>query len=482
MPLSLYRKLMKPILRSSFIGFFIGVVPGTGAVIASLVAYSDAKRTSDEPEKFGHGHPAGVAAPEAANNAAVPGALAPLLALGIPGSSTAAVLASALMIHGIQPGPLLFTKHAEIPYAIFASLLLGVPVMVAVGLLGVRGCAKLAQILRPLLASLIAVTCCLGAYSTANDMYPMYVMLAFGLAGYLLRKLHIPLGPLVLGFVLGDMLETNFRRSLLVAQGDLSIFLNHPITMVLLALTAVSITVAHRRQLRWSPPEASRNMSQLTDRLAQNIVQARPQDDAQATAADRKGVLDFLACALGGLGDRAVLALVAALPPNALDQATGASIFGQSVGRAEPGVAALVNGTLGHALDFDDVHGSVRGHPSTVVLPALFAATEVHGRSADQLIEAYTRNRGPMHCRRGSTAAEQTASTSCRPTFPAASTSSCSRWCSSCKSAGCSGRSTRGQRFGTTSGWANRLLVRAHGCSRIKRRSQTAHSCRAREA
>jgi putative tricarboxylic transport membrane protein len=247
LPLRMYRPLLGVIMRSSLIGFVIGVIPGAGAVIASLVAYSEARRRSEDPDSFGQGNPAGVAAAEAANNAAVPGNLAPLLALGIPGSSTAAVLASALTIHGIQPGPLLFAKHPEVPYSIFVSLLLGVPVMVLVGLIGVRGWARLTQVPRPLLAALIAVTCCIGAYSTANDLYPVYVMLGFGVLGWLLRKLQVPLGPLVLGFVIGEMLETNFRRMLLVAQGDLTMYLHHPITLVLLLLTVLMVGLSRRR-------------------------------------------------------------------------------------------------------------------------------------------------------------------------------------------------------------------------------------------
>ncbi|MGR7997199.1 tripartite tricarboxylate transporter permease [Xanthobacter sp. ZOL 2024] len=249
-PLSLYRGLMGTILRSSVIGFVVGVIPGAGAVIASLVAYNEAVRTSPEPASFGKGNPHGVAAAEAANNAAVPGALAPLLALGIPGSSTAAVLAGALMIQGIQPGPLLFAKHPEIPYAVFASLIISVPIMVITGLAGARLWARVIEVPKPLLAAGIAVTCLVGAYSTTNDAYPVYVTLAFGLIGWGLRKWGIPLGPLVLAFVLGDMLEINFHRALMVAQGDLSIYLHRPITLVLLALVVVSLGLALARRHR----------------------------------------------------------------------------------------------------------------------------------------------------------------------------------------------------------------------------------------
>ncbi|HEY0212081.1 MAG TPA: tripartite tricarboxylate transporter permease [Paenirhodobacter sp.] len=247
-PLHIYRDLIGTMTRSSLIGFVIGVIPGAGAVIASLVAYHETVRVSKDPDSFGKGNPHGVAAAEAANNAAVPGAIAPLLALGIPGSSTAALLASALMIQGIQPGPLLFQKHPEVPYSIFVALIIGVPVMVLVGIVGVKFWAKITQVPKPMLAALITVTCCIGAWSTANDIYPVYITLAFGLIGWLLRKCGIPLGPLVLAYVLGNMLEENFRRSALIAQGDPLVFADRPITLILLALWLFAVFLAMRRR------------------------------------------------------------------------------------------------------------------------------------------------------------------------------------------------------------------------------------------
>ncbi|MFC0278413.1 tripartite tricarboxylate transporter permease [Falsigemmobacter intermedius] len=258
-PLSMYKGMWGTMTRSSVLGFFIGVIPGAGAVIASLVAYNETRRRSDDPDSFGKGNPHGVAAAEAANNSAVPGALAPLLALGIPGSSTAAMLAGALMIQGIQPGPMLFSSHPEIPYSIFAALLVGLPVMVLTGLLGVRFWAKVTDIPQPLLAALIVVTCCMGAYSTTNDIYPVYITMAFGVLGWLLQKIGIPLGPLVLAYVLGEMLEANFRRSALLAQGDYTIFLHRPITLALAGLTVLCVIFALRAGIRSrrSPPARS---------------------------------------------------------------------------------------------------------------------------------------------------------------------------------------------------------------------------------
>jgi putative tricarboxylic transport membrane protein len=242
-PLSTYRSLKGVILQSTVIGYVIGVIPGAGATIASFVAYGFAKRTSKSPETFGHGNPEGVAASETANNAAVSGALAPLLALGIPGSPTTAILIGALMIQGIQPGPLLFTKHPEIPYSIIASLWIGVPVMVFLGLAGARLWAQFANVPKPIIAGTVLAVCFVGAYSSTNSMFPVYVMTVFGLIGYVLRKAEFPLAPIVLALVLADLLEANFRRAMVISKGSVDIFFQHPISLVLLAIAILSFAL-----------------------------------------------------------------------------------------------------------------------------------------------------------------------------------------------------------------------------------------------
>ncbi|WP_107677942.1 tripartite tricarboxylate transporter permease [Agrobacterium sp. LAD9] len=231
------------ILQSSVLGYVIGVIPGAGASVASFIAYAVAKRTSKHPEKFGKGSIEGVAASETANNAAVSGALAPLLALGIPGSATTAVMIGALMIHGIQPGPLLFTRNPEIPYAIFVSLWIGVPIMIFIGLAGARGWVKVADIPRPAIAAIVSAISLVGAYSSEGGMFPVYVMTAFGILGYLLRKLQIPLAPVILALVLGDLMETNFRRALITSQGSLDIFYTSPLTLGLLLIAALAFVL-----------------------------------------------------------------------------------------------------------------------------------------------------------------------------------------------------------------------------------------------
>jgi len=252
-PWSRYRPLWVTILRGSGIGYIIGVIPGAGASIASLISYNETKRVAHDPQSFGQGNPKGVAASESANNSAVSGALAPLLALGIPGSATAAILIGALMIQGIQPGPLLFIRNPEIPYSIFASLIIGVPLMVIVGLLGARLWVKVVAIPAPLLAAVVTAISIVGAYASENAMFPVYVTLVFGLLGYVLRKLDIPLAPIVLALVLLPMAETNYRQALVVAEGSHMIFLHQPITVVLLVLALLSFLVPLIRKRRPIP-------------------------------------------------------------------------------------------------------------------------------------------------------------------------------------------------------------------------------------
>lgn len=238
------------ILRSSFLGYIIGVIPGAGASIASFVSYAVSKRLSKAPEKFGKGALEGVASSEAANNSAVAGALAPLLALGIPGSATTAVMVGALMVQGIQPGPLLFTRSPEIPYTVFVSLWIGVPVMVLIGLAGVRVWARVANLPRPAIAAIVAGICFVGAYSSETTMFPVHVMTACGLAGYVLRKLRFPLAPIILALVLGEMMETNFRRALISAKGDWAIFYTSPLTMALCAVAILAFVLPGLSALR----------------------------------------------------------------------------------------------------------------------------------------------------------------------------------------------------------------------------------------
>ncbi|WP_386080727.1 tripartite tricarboxylate transporter permease [Vreelandella sp. F11] len=239
-PFKTFYKMKYLFLRSSLIGYFVGVIPGAGASIGSFISYAVAKRFSKQPERFGNGSYEGIAASETANNASVSGSLSPLLALGIPGSATTAIMIGALMIHGVQPGPLLFTTNPEIPYTVFVSLWLSVPIMVFIGLAGARFWAKVADIPRPAIAAIVASISLVGAYASTSSMFPVYVALTFGVVGYVLRKANIPLAPVILALVLGDMLETNLRRALSISNGDVTTLVANPLSATLLAIAALS--------------------------------------------------------------------------------------------------------------------------------------------------------------------------------------------------------------------------------------------------
>lgn len=233
--------LWKVYLHSSFLGSIIGVLPGAGATIASFICYNETKRFSKNKDEFGKGSLAGVAAPEAGNNAVVGGSLVPLLTLGIPGSATAAVLIGALMLHDIQPGPLLFQTNGEVVYGIFAGLFVACIAQLVFGLLGVPLWVKVISAPKALLLPVIATISVVGSYGYNNSIVDIWVMFGFGLLGYVLKKYSFPVTPIILALVLGGILEENFRRALMISEGDYSIFVTHPISAVLLAMAALSL-------------------------------------------------------------------------------------------------------------------------------------------------------------------------------------------------------------------------------------------------
>src|SRR5687767_10673349 len=230
-------KYWKTSLRSSAVGCLMGIVPG-GATPASFMSYGVAKRMSRDGEKFGTGQIEGVVAPETAAHAAGTSALLPMLTLGVPGSPTAAVLLGGLMIWGLQPGPLLFVEKADFVWGLIASMYLGN----IAGLIVVLTCVPLfASILRvpfSIIAPVILVICAIGAYTVHISMFDVWLMLVFGVMGYIFKKLNYPLAPLVLALVLGDAAENSFRQSMLMSQGDMRIFFANGLvgTMTTLAL------------------------------------------------------------------------------------------------------------------------------------------------------------------------------------------------------------------------------------------------------
>jgi len=229
------------VLRSSLIGYIVGVIPGAGASIASLISYGVQRNLSRSKPPFGEGNAEGVVASESANNAAVSGALAPLLSLGVPGSASAAVLIGALTIQGLQPGPLLFVNRPEIPYSIFVSLILGVPIMTLIGLAGVPLWVRLTRIPPAAIATLVASVCMLGAYASSNNVFEVQVMVVFGVIGYLLRKIDIHPAPIVLALVLGDLMESSLRRALVTSNDNLLFLVSKPIAAVLLGVAVLVI-------------------------------------------------------------------------------------------------------------------------------------------------------------------------------------------------------------------------------------------------
>jgi len=243
-----YWKLKRVTIQSSVLGTVIGIFPGAGSAIASFLSYDLAKRTSKTPETFGQGNPEGVAASEAANSASVGGAMVPLLTLGIPGSASTAVLISALMIHDLVPGPMLFSQQPDLVYGLFASMLVANIIMLFVGLLGSRLWVKVTLIPQQLLIPLIISIAVVGSFAVKNSLFDVFVCLGFGVAGWLLKRYGFPMAPIVLGLVLGNLAEASFRRA--VIMGGFGVFFTRPASLILLILCVVFFSLpfiqAHR--------------------------------------------------------------------------------------------------------------------------------------------------------------------------------------------------------------------------------------------
>jgi putative tricarboxylic transport membrane protein len=228
-----------PILRGTGLGFFLGVLPGGGAVISSFVSYAVEKRISKHPEKFGTGVIAGVAGPESANNAATGGAFIPLLSLGIPANAVMALLLGALIIHGIQPGPLMIKQHPHIFWGTVASMYLGNILLLFLNLPLIGIWVRLLKVPYPVLFPLILLFCLIGSYSLNNSIVDVMIMILFGLIGYIFRKFQYEGAPLVLALVLGPMMENSLRQALLMANGNPATFFQRPISGTLLGAALV---------------------------------------------------------------------------------------------------------------------------------------------------------------------------------------------------------------------------------------------------
>jgi len=229
------------LIRSSIIGTFVGMIPAAGGNIGSFLAYDQAKRFSKKSEQFGKGSIEGIIASEAANNGVTGGALIPLLSLGIPGDSPTAVLLGALMIHGLQPGPQFFTKTPELAVGLFTLALLANIFMMLIQYYGIGIFVQILKIPLHFLAPLLVVLSVIGSYAMRNSFFDIWVTLILGLFGYLLVRGKFPMAPIVLGLVLGPMLESQIRRSLIISGGDWSIFFTRTISVILILLSILVI-------------------------------------------------------------------------------------------------------------------------------------------------------------------------------------------------------------------------------------------------
>ncbi|MBO0960926.1 tripartite tricarboxylate transporter permease [Neobacillus sp. MM2021_6] len=232
-----------PIARGSILGFFIGILPGAGATLASFFSYILEKKVSKNPEKFGTGAIAGVAAPESANNAASGGAMIPLLTLGIPGSGTTAILMGALMMYNVQPGPLLFEDHPQVAWGLIASMFIGNIMLLILNLPLVKVFAKIIQTPKKYLIPMIIAISIFGVYAVQVSVNDLLLLLACGILGYFFSKHDYPIAPLVLGLVLGPMIENNLRRALTISNGDYSVFFTRPLSLVFLIITFLWLVI-----------------------------------------------------------------------------------------------------------------------------------------------------------------------------------------------------------------------------------------------
>ncbi|MBI2158332.1 MAG: tripartite tricarboxylate transporter permease [Candidatus Rokubacteria bacterium] len=230
-----------PLARGSLLGFFVGVLPGGGAIISSFVSYALEKKLSRHPERFGKGAVEGVAGPEAANNAAATSSFIPLLTLGIPGNASIALIFAALLIHGIRPGPLLVAERPEVFWGLIASMYIGNVMLLVLNLPLIGLWVKLLEVPYLVLAPFIVVFVLVGAYSINNSVFDVGTTVVFGALGYVLRKFDFEPAPLVLAMILGPQLEGALRRSLLYARGDLTVFFQRPIAATLVALALLML-------------------------------------------------------------------------------------------------------------------------------------------------------------------------------------------------------------------------------------------------
>ncbi|SME90121.1 putative tricarboxylic transport membrane protein [Tistlia consotensis] len=261
-------RLTRPMLRGSLIGTFIGAIPAAGSAIAVAVAYAQEMRLSKTPERFGRGAPEGIAAPEAANNACVGGALVPMMTLGVPGDTMTAVLMGALLLHGLRPGPLLFAENPGFVGVIYGGLFFAVAATLACNLVLIRAIVQVMRTPMHILMIGIAALSVAGSFAIRNSINDVYIMLFFGLVGYVLGLLRLPAAPMAFGLILGPILEENVRRALIVSRGDWTVFIDRPIALVMLLLSLVALLYPVAA-MGWRRLRAARNGTGRTEPLRQ---------------------------------------------------------------------------------------------------------------------------------------------------------------------------------------------------------------------
>ncbi len=248
---------LMPVSVGSLTGVLLGVLPGAGGPIAAFLSYDYTRRFSSDPESFGKGAVAGIAAPESANNAVTGGALIPMMTLGIPGDPVTAILIGALIIHGLAPGPLLFLENGDFGYGIIFSFFWANIFNLVIAFAGLRMLVKMLALPRPLLMPTVAVLCVIGSYALRNNIFDVYMMFAFGLLGIVMRWLDMPVVPLLLALVLGRQLEENLRIALTASKGDISVFFTSPYSLTFICLAVVSVVWSLASEYRRRKTEVS---------------------------------------------------------------------------------------------------------------------------------------------------------------------------------------------------------------------------------
>ena len=241
-----YFRCLKSIVRGSLIGVFLGSIPGIGAAPSAFLSYSEARRTSKNKANFGKGEIEGVAASEAGNNGVAGATLIPLLALGVPGDVITAIIIGAFMIHGLQPGPMMFVLNVDIIYGLFIGLIVSSVFLFVVGSVAIRGFRFVADVPKRILMPAVLVLCIYGVFAVNNNIFDIGVMFAMGWVGYMMMRARIPAAPFLIAFILGPLLEDNFRQSMLMSGSNLSILLRGPITWFFWAMTVITIIAIAR--------------------------------------------------------------------------------------------------------------------------------------------------------------------------------------------------------------------------------------------